>query len=85
VTSNAAGDAGNFHRQAGYLVLEQYLGALAAVTMFAMADLDEVLGRHDGPGYCAAQLEAGIRVGRVYLGASRAASARPPRPSTTTT
>ena len=61
--------AGNLRRQAGYLVLEQYLGALAAATMFAMVDLDEVLDRHGNRGYRAAQLEAGIRVGRVYLGA----------------
>ena len=61
--------AGNFRRQAGYLVLEQYLGALAAATMFAMVDLDEVLDRRGNRGYRAAQLEAGIRVGRVYLGA----------------
>jgi hypothetical protein len=61
--------AGEFRRQAGYLVLEQYLGALAAATMFAMADLDEVLRRHGNRGYRAAQLEAGIRVGRIYLGA----------------
>jgi hypothetical protein len=37
--------------------------------MFAMADLDEVLRRHGNRGYRAAQLEAGIRVGRIYLGA----------------
>ena len=61
--------SGNLRRQAGYLVLEQYLGALAAATMFAMVDLDEVLERHGNRGYRAAQLEAGIRVGRVYLGA----------------
>jgi nitroreductase len=61
--------AGNFRRQAGYLVLEQFLGALAAATMFAMADLDEVLERHGNRGYRAVQLEAGIRVGRIYLGA----------------
>jgi hypothetical protein len=61
--------AGDFRRQAGYLVLEQFLGALAAATMFAMADLDEVLRRHGNRGYRAAQLEAGIRIGRVYLGA----------------
>jgi nitroreductase len=61
--------AGDFRRQAGYLVLEQFLGALAAATMFAMADLDEVLRRHGNRGYRAAQLEAGIRVGRIYLGA----------------
>jgi nitroreductase len=61
--------AGEFRRQAGYLVLEQMLGALAAATMFAMADLDAVLERHGNRGYRAAQLEAGIRVGRIYLGA----------------
>jgi hypothetical protein len=61
--------AGNFRRAAGYLVLEQPLGALAAAVMFAMADLDAVLDRHGNRSYRAAQLEAGIRVGRVYLGA----------------
>jgi nitroreductase len=61
--------AGNFRRQAGYLVLEQPLGALAAATTFAMADLDAVLERHGDRGYRAVQLEAGIRVGRIYLGA----------------
>jgi nitroreductase len=61
--------AGNFRRQAGYLVLEQMLGALAATTMFLMADLDAVLSRHGNRGYRAVQLEAGIRVGRIYLGA----------------
>jgi nitroreductase len=61
--------AGNFRRQAGYLVLEQLLGALAAATIFAMVDLDAVLARHGSRGYRAAQLEAGIRVGRIYLGA----------------
>jgi hypothetical protein len=61
--------AGDFRRQAGYLVLEQFLGALAAATTFAMADLDAVLRRHGNRGYRAVQLEAGIRVGRIYLGA----------------
>jgi nitroreductase len=61
--------AGNFRRQAGYLVLEQLLGALAAATIFALVDLDAVLARHGNRGYRAAQLEAGIRVGRIYLGA----------------
>jgi hypothetical protein len=61
--------AGDFRRAAGYLVLEQPLGVLAATVMFAMADLDAVLERHGSRGYRAAQLEAGIRVGRVYLGA----------------
>jgi hypothetical protein len=34
-----------------------------------MADLDHVLGLLGNRGYRAALLEAGIRVGRVYLGA----------------
>jgi hypothetical protein len=61
--------AGNFRRAAGYLVLEQQLGARAAAVVFAMADLDAVRDRHGNRGYRAAQLEAGIRIGRVYLGA----------------
>lgn len=61
--------AGDFRYQAGYVVLEQFLGALAAATIFAMADLNAVLERHGNRGYRAAQLEAGIRVGRIYLGA----------------
>jgi hypothetical protein len=61
--------AGDFRRHAGYLVLEQPLGMLSAATTFAMADLEAVLERHGNRGYRAAQLDAGIRVGRVYLGA----------------
>jgi hypothetical protein len=61
--------AGNFRRQAGYLVLEQLLGARAAAVIFAMADLEAVVGRHGNRGHRAVQLEAGIRVGRIYLGA----------------
>jgi hypothetical protein len=60
---------GNFRRQAGYLVLEQPLGELAAATTFAMSDLERVLRRHGNRGYRAVQLEAGIRIGRIYLGA----------------
>ncbi len=60
---------GSFRRQAGYLCLEQPLGALAAATVFLMADLEAVLGRLGARGYRMAQLEAGIRAGRLYLGA----------------
>jgi hypothetical protein len=34
-----------------------------------MVDLEAILERHGNRGYRAAQLEAGIRVGRIYLGA----------------
>ena len=60
---------GEFRLQAGYLVLEQALGALSAVTLFLMADLERVLRRHGDRGYRAAQLEAGIRAGRLQVGA----------------
>jgi SagB-type dehydrogenase family enzyme len=60
---------GSFRRQAGFLVLEQPLGALAAATHFFLADLAHVLDDYGNRGYRAAQLEAGIRTGRVYVGA----------------
>jgi SagB-type dehydrogenase family enzyme len=60
---------GDFRRVAGYLALEQPLGARAAATIFFLADLEETLTAHGNRGYRAAQLEAGIRAGRVYLAA----------------
>jgi SagB-type dehydrogenase family enzyme len=60
---------GEFRAQTGYLCLEQVLGAKAAATLFFLADLDEVLAMLGDRGYRAAQLEAGIRAGRMYLGA----------------
>jgi SagB-type dehydrogenase family enzyme len=61
--------AGSFRREAGFLVLEQELGARAAATIFFLADLDPVLSEHGERGYRWAQLEGGIRTGRVYIGA----------------
>jgi SagB-type dehydrogenase family enzyme len=60
---------GSFRSEAGYLCLEQPLGALAAGTIFLLGDLGPVLATFGNRGYRAAQLEAGIRVGRIYLGA----------------
>jgi SagB-type dehydrogenase family enzyme len=60
---------GSFRREAGYLALEQPLGARAAATIFFLADLEKTLAAHGNRGYRAAQLEAGIRAGRVYLAA----------------
>jgi SagB-type dehydrogenase family enzyme len=60
---------GSFRRAAGYLALEQPLGARAAATIFFLADLEETLAAHGNRGYRAVQLEAGIRAGRMYLGA----------------
>ena len=61
--------AGSFRYEAGYLCLEQPLGALAAGTIFVLGDLGPVLATLGNRGYRAAQLEAGIRVGRIYLAA----------------
>lgn len=60
---------GDFRARAGYLCLEQPLGAKAAATLFLLADLEEVLTTFGDRGYRAAQLEAGIRAGRLYLAA----------------
>jgi hypothetical protein len=61
--------AGSFRREAGYLALEQELGARAAAVVFFLADLERVPATLGGRGYRAVQLEGGIRTGRVYLGA----------------
>lgn len=60
---------GDFRRMAGYLCLEQRLAADSAATIFLMSDLDRNLGALGERGYRAAQLEAGIVGGKVYLGA----------------
>ncbi|MGH2651635.1 MAG: SagB family peptide dehydrogenase, partial [Actinomycetota bacterium] len=60
---------GNFRRDAGFLCIEQELGAYAAATHFLMANLPRTLGALGARGYRAAQLEAGMVAGRIYLGA----------------
>ena len=59
---------GDFRAEAGHLCFEQALGADASAVLFLMADLGPVLGRYGNRGYRAAQLEAGIVGGKVYLG-----------------
>ena len=59
--------AGEFREEAGHLCFEQALGADASAVAFFMADLDAVLSRLGNRGYRAAQLEAGIIGGRMYL------------------
>ena len=58
---------GSFRSEAGHLCFEQALGADASAVVFFMSDLDRVLGRYGNRGYRAAQLEAGIRGGKMYL------------------
>ncbi len=57
-------------RDAGYfLCLEQPLGGDGAATCFLLADLQDAVQRLGPRAYRAAQLEAGIVAGRIYLGA----------------
>ncbi len=59
--------AGNFRQISGYLCLEQPLGADGSVAVFLMSSLDDVLKTYGDRGYRAAQLEAGMIAGRMYL------------------
>jgi hypothetical protein len=49
--------------------LEQDLGGDASVTVFFMTDLQKVLEAYGNRGYRAAQMEAAIIGGRMYLAA----------------
>ena len=61
--------SGDFRDKAGYLGLEQQIPADAAVDVFFLADLKKILERYGNRGYRAAQLEAGILGGKMYLAA----------------
>jgi SagB-type dehydrogenase family enzyme len=58
---------GDFRREAGHLCLDQPLGATSGATIFLMTRLGWILERFDDRGYRAAQLEAGIVGGKIYL------------------
>jgi SagB-type dehydrogenase family enzyme len=60
---------GAFRRDAGYLGLMQEIPADASVDVFFLTDLPAVLERFGNRGYRAAQLEAGIIGGKLYLSA----------------
>ena len=60
---------GDFRQRAGYLGLEQQLPADASVDIFFLADLTKILGVFGNRGYRAAQLEAGVLGGKLYLAA----------------
>jgi len=60
---------GDFRDKAGFLGLDQQLPADAAVEVFFLADLKKILERYGNRGYRAAQLEAGILGGKLYLAA----------------
>jgi len=61
--------AGDFRLQAGALALGQELAADASVAVFALCDVPAVLEHFGNRGYRAAQLQAGILGGRMYLAA----------------
>jgi SagB-type dehydrogenase family enzyme len=58
---------GEFRKEAGVLGLEQALPATAAADVFFLSDLDALFSRLGDRGYRAAQLEAAIAGGRMYL------------------
>jgi SagB-type dehydrogenase family enzyme len=60
---------GEFRAEAGRLGLFQELPADAAANVYSLVDLERVLDRYGNRGYRAAQLEGGIRGGRMYLAA----------------
>jgi SagB-type dehydrogenase family enzyme len=59
--------AGEFREMGGYLCLEQPLFTGASAVVFLMTDLARVLRLHGDRGYRAAQFEAGVVAGRMYL------------------
>jgi SagB-type dehydrogenase family enzyme len=61
--------SGDFRREAGYLCLEQPLGADCSALVCYMADLDRALGALGNRAYRDAHLEAGLHAGRAYLAA----------------
>jgi SagB-type dehydrogenase family enzyme len=61
--------AGDFRRDAGYLGLGQEIPADCSVNIYFLVDLHRVLERYGNRGYRAAQLEAAIMGGKIYLGA----------------
>ncbi len=60
---------GDFRGEAGYLCLEQSLGADCSALVCFMSDLDRAIDALGNRGYRDAHLEAGILAGRMYLSA----------------
>ncbi|NUB89940.1 SagB/ThcOx family dehydrogenase [Haloterrigena sp. SYSU A121-1] len=60
--------SGAFRREASHLALDQRLGGEAAVCVYFLTDLDELVDALGDRGYRAAQLEAALTAGRLYLG-----------------
>jgi SagB-type dehydrogenase family enzyme len=63
-------NAGRLETQAGHAALDQWLAGAAAVNLYFVCGMDQMLQRCGNRGYRAAQLEASVRGGRIYLGAT---------------
>ena len=62
-------DAATLRERVGFAAMEQEFPRLAAANVFQLVDLDDVVGQLGDRGYRWAQLEAGIRAGRLQVGA----------------
>jgi SagB-type dehydrogenase family enzyme len=62
--------AGDFRSQASHLALDQTTAGDAAFNLYFVTGLDSLMASQGERGYRAAQLEAGVRGGRVYLAAT---------------
>jgi SagB-type dehydrogenase family enzyme len=62
-------ESGDFRNMGGLLGLGQSLAADASVNIYFLADLHQVLDRFGNRGYRAAQLEASLTAGKMYLAA----------------
>ncbi len=60
---------GDFRREAGYLGLGQAIPADCSANVYFLTDLKSVLNRFGNRGYRAAQIEAAIMGGKLYLAA----------------
>jgi SagB-type dehydrogenase family enzyme len=61
--------AGDFRKEAGYLGLGQAIPADCSVNVYFLTNLDRVLKTYGNRGYRAAQLDASIMGGKLYLAA----------------
>jgi SagB-type dehydrogenase family enzyme len=61
--------AGDFRRDAGYLGLGQEIPRDCSVNIYFLSDLNRALERSGNRGYRAAQLEAAVMGGKIYLAA----------------
>ncbi|MEE9134250.1 MAG: SagB/ThcOx family dehydrogenase, partial [Nitrososphaerales archaeon] len=60
---------GEFRKDSGALCLGQPLFSSASIVFFLMTDLEAVLDKYGNRGYRAAQFEAGVTAGKIYLSA----------------